>query len=406
MIRKALTFCLFLFLINQSFANEKNRWFYSTTMTFSQATIENGVILSKTTNPNAVREQICQQLHFAIGQLNATSSAPALGSTLKIELNDVKPAGEDLHRIEYRATFLVGLGNAHPLSQSVELIIPGRADSEGIQQFYATYVKSCGLAYEEGVDTFFFYFRPDKPTCTVRTDPQAPFIVRIPMSLAPIAFSVPHVVPRYETVWADRTLRATLYFEKTHPKLPSGGDEFYTLLTQAYGTPLRTSTVDYGDFKFVRAFFKTLPGNLDVSIFNITKGNAKTLGRGKRFLRFLYRSMRHSDLIAYNGHSGYGKKVRNFAELVSHYSSNRYKLVYLNGCDTFSYINNSLFKSRTQMDVITTGLAAYVTQMPAYSLQLIQSLIEKKDKFDELLAKIPLGSPALMGNQPPGAVTK
>ncbi|MEO6576211.1 MAG: hypothetical protein ABIP89_20315, partial [Polyangiaceae bacterium] len=93
-----------------------------------------------------------------------------------------------------------------------------------------------------------------------------------------------------------------------------------------------------------------------------------------------------ADLIAYNGHAGLGQNVRALARKGS-FVPGQYLIVFMNGCDTFAYVDGSLASLRAQlnlddpsgtkyMDSVTNSMPSFFSSMPGASMALIRGLLQ------------------------------
>ncbi len=75
-----------------------------------------------------------------------------------------------------------------------------------------------------------------------------------------------------------------------------------------------------------------------------------------------------ADLIFYNGHAGLGQNVRALAKR-GEFRAEKYQIFFMNGCDTFAYVDGSLAKTRAvlnpddptgtkYMDMVTNAMPA------------------------------------------------
>jgi hypothetical protein len=91
-----------------------------------------------------------------------------------------------------------------------------------------------------------------------------------------------------------------------------------------------------------------------------------------------------ADIIFYNGHSGLGQNVRALARR-GDFRPGKYQIFYMNGCDSFAYVDGYLAKTRSTinpddptgtkyMDIVTNIMPAFFSSMPDASMALIRHL--------------------------------
>jgi hypothetical protein len=106
----------------------------------------------------------------------------------------------------------------------------------------------------------------------------------------------------------------------------------------------------------------------------------------------------HADLIIYDGHAGLGANVRALAQKGS-FLPGRWQLFFLNGCDTFAYLDDELAKRRAvnnpddptgtkYMDVLTNLMPAYFSSMPSASLAVVRGLLGPPRTYQEIFGDI------------------
>jgi hypothetical protein len=57
-----------------------------------------------------------------------------------------------------------------------------------------------------------------------------------------------------------------------------------------------------------------------------------------------------ADVIVYNGHAGLGQNVRKLATM-GRFKSGKYQIFYMNGCDTFAYVDGSLAEAQARRTI-------------------------------------------------------
>ena len=365
-----------------------------------QATLDRGDIWVPTEDPKKIDDLIRRQLYYSVGQLNAIASGPALDHSLKISQREITASTDGYFHIVYQAEFLIAWNHREEPPEVLSLIFPTASDVKTTINLHEIYVKTCGLPYEEGPETFYFYFRPELPECLIDLeDPQGNWLV-MDIELSPSSATPTASRPNYAEVWKDGELVVTTVFGKLDEGFESGATHLIRELKAQLGEPSLWLQKEIGYFTYTRAKFATRRGPLDIRIFDLKDKDLASASEA--LLRLLKLSSARSDYLSYNGHSGYGSKVGSFTEAVGWGDSDAYRLLYLNGCDTFTYLDTGFFGGRAPMDVITTVLSGYFAYMGSYNLTLINSLIEATDTFSSLLEQLPVGSPVILGRSRSG----
>jgi len=105
-----------------------------------------------------------------------------------------------------------------------------------------------------------------------------------------------------------------------------------------------------------------------------------------------------ADVIAYNGHAGLGQNVRALSQM-GKWATGKYQIVYMNGCDTFAYVDGTLAKERAvlnpddptgtkYMEILTNSMPPDWDSLPNNTMSLTRDLmkIEAPVKYTDLLS--------------------
>ena len=100
--------------------------------------------------------------------------------------------------------------------------------------------------------------------------------------------------------------------------------------------------------------------------------------------------------MIYNGHAGMGDNVEALARLAE-FTRGHYQIFFVNGCDTFTYANESLFEAHSRanpgsepskyMDILSNSMSNYFGWMANESFILIDALTERKNTYREILER-------------------
>jgi len=92
-----------------------------------------------------------------------------------------------------------------------------------------------------------------------------------------------------------------------------------------------------------------------------------------------------ADYIVYNGHAGLGTNVRALAQR-GKWVAGQYVVVYMNGCDTFAYIDDALFNAHKALnpddttgykyiDIINNSMPAFFSSMTGATMSIFRGLM-------------------------------
>src|SRR5206468_1006121 len=108
----------------------------------------------------------------------------------------------------------------------------------------------------------------------------------------------------------------------------------------------------------------------------------------------------HADVIAYNGHAGLGQNVRALARK-GQWVKGQYVIIFMNGCDTFAYVDGSLAQTRATingddptgtkyMEFVTNAMPSFFNSMPNASMALVRGLLstDKPMTYDAMFENI------------------
>ena len=107
-----------------------------------------------------------------------------------------------------------------------------------------------------------------------------------------------------------------------------------------------------------------------------------------------------ADYIVYNGHSGLGRNVRKLARR-GEWQTGQYAIVFMNGCDTYAYIDSALAKAHADvnpddpdgtkyLDVVANAMPSYVSSTPDATMAIFKGLLsyEAPMTYEDILKNI------------------
>lgn len=322
------------------------------------------------------RRVVQDQLLFTIGLLNGDKS---VGRLDRLDLSDVVKATEadGRTRVTYRARMPVAWGSKTNLPTSYVLTLPLDVSYEGQKQFTERYKATCVEAGAHDVDegSMWYYFRPARSGCKLADAD----VVKVTATVAVSAVNTTGKYPEYHKVWEDEALRVVSVFGKYEDGAKDASDAgiaAYNEFVRAVGTRLKGL-----DLQTTPEVVPSSPGvgTPDVE-FRARLADGRTVqvnallvdnvaGATPAFYDRYEDLSTPADLIAYNGHAGLGQNVRALAKK-GKWAAGQYVIVFMNGCDTFAYVDGSLAETRAAINPDdpdgTKYLDFVVNAMPAY----------------------------------------
>lgn len=333
---------------------------------------------------------IRSQLFYTIGQLNGNRSVSQLS---KLTLSNVQQgAGGDGSNVHYHAVLPVAWASRTTLPTSYTFIVPRRIDSAAIQSFINQYGGACveGDAHDLSEGSLWYYYRPDTPGCA----PSDQDAVRLSATATRSNENTEGKYPEYNKIWEDHAFTMLSVFGKYEEGATSNSDAGI----RAYNSFLsRIASAIPG----VTSEPPGLPANPGVNqpevTFRANLGNGRSfelhvilvdsLGSAGPDFDAKYNALStEADLIAYNGHAGLGGNV---AALMNkgQFRSGKYQIFFINGCDTFAYVDETLTQARAglnpddptgtkYMEIIMNAMPSYFSSNAGADMALIQALLK------------------------------
>lgn len=345
--------------------------------------------------------QIQEQLLYTIGHLNGDR---AVGRLDNLVLTNVQSSddGGGRTRVRYHAKLPVSWGSKTTLPTTYELRLPMDVSDSGLRSFSTKYETDCidfeALgSHEVDPGSMWYYYRPSRAGCVI--DPAD--VVRFTATAVRSTLNTKSVYPEYGKVWEDGTLNVVAVFGKFQEGSTLSTDDgiaAYNAFLKAIGAELAKANLVTTPSSFPDApgasapdveFSATLFGGRRVKVNALLVDDVSN-APDAFYARYEALSTR-ADLIAYNGHAGLGQNVRALARKGS-FVPGQYLIVFMNGCDTFAYVDGSLAYLRAKlnlddpagtkyMDSVTNSMPSFFSSMPGASMALIRGLMQ----YDEPL---------------------
>jgi hypothetical protein len=334
---------------------------------------------------------INDQMLYTIGHLNEDRS---VGRLDKIELTDVKstPDANGLSKITYHAKLPVSWGSKENLPTKYDFTLPRDASFDGQQKFTTTYMHACVESGAHDVDagSMWYYYRPGKSGCTLA----AGDVVKLTAKVSKSTENTTGKYPEYDKVWEDGALNVVAIFGKFEKSATSDvGIDGFNSFVRAASAELRnyeltTTPANVGDAPGAKNPDVTMSATLaDGKKVTVTALLVDEITSATPAFWSRYESISGSaDMISYNGHAGLGQNVRALAQR-GKWVKGQYVVVFMNGCDTFAYVDGSLAQTRARintddptgtkyMEFVTNTMPSFFSSMPNASMSLFRGLMD------------------------------
>jgi hypothetical protein len=357
-------------------------------------------------NPSATIEA---QLLYTIGNLNGDRS---VGRIDRLELSDIQTQslGGGRTLIRYHASLPVAWGRKNAVPSSYTLQLPRDMSSAGRQAFSDKYKTTCvdfsQAGSNVGPGNMWYYYRPEAFGCQIDTDD----LVLAEAVTSPSPSATTGKFPEYHRVWEDDVLQVVAVFGKNE----EGATSNFDAGVAAYNTFVRAVETELSGFEVTTTpvalpsspgvntpdieFQATLPDGRRVQVNALLVDNVRTAGP---VFDARYEALStHADLIAYNGHAGLGANIRALASK-GQWVQGQYKVVFMNGCDTFAYVDSALFDSSAALnpddvdgtkyvDIVTNAMPAFFHQVSNGTMAMFRGLLRHDDPltYEQIFASI------------------
>ena len=351
-----------------------------------------------------------QQLLYTIGQLNHDY---AVGRLDQLKLHEVEaiPIAEGGFEVHYSASMLVAWSKKDRVPERYTLTLPYDTTLEGQRAFTEAYKSRCVSWGAHDVDegSIWYYFRPLRSDCELKEEDVRRFEATI--SLSPVMTTGKY--PEYHKVWEDDALHSLVIFGHAEESGPIESDvgfhgfrSYYTLLMNELrergATEIKTTPEDLGYTPTAEqsdiTVEATLPDGKRVVAHILLVKNVSTAGH--QFDRRYRELSQDADLIVYNGHAGLGANVRALARKGS-WREGQYTVFFMNGCDTYAYVDEALFESRAAVnpddetgrkyvDIVNNAMPSYFFSMPRASMAMVAGLLdyESPRTYESMFARV------------------
>ncbi len=356
---------------------------------FLDATFDGKLVTDSSWNDN---QTIQDQLLYTVGQLNGMT---AVGRVDKAVIKNVQKSTVDgKTQITYTATLPIIWNKRNSIPNTLDLQLPLDVSYSGQDAFASKYKEDCVDFGAHDVDSgsMFYYFRPRNSGCHLA----ATDVFGAKATLAPSPTTTTGKFPEYKKVWEDGTLNVVAIFGKYEDGATSGDagidgyNEFVAAMKSELSShDLTTVPANVSSSPGVSApdieFNATLDGGRKIHVVALLTDNVNT-GLQDPTFRGRYESLStRADFIVYNGHAGLGSNIRALAS-AGKWVAGQYVVVFMNGCDTFAYVDSSLSQAHKSInpddttgwkyiDIINNGEPAFFASMAGATMAVFRGLI-------------------------------
>jgi hypothetical protein len=267
-----------------------------------------------------------------------------------------------------------------------------------LEAFTEKYGHSCVDFGAHDVDqgSMWYYYRPNRSGCS----PDAEDVLETTAAVSLSSINTTGKYPEYHKVWEDDVLKVVAIFGKYEDGETEDSDAgigAYNKFAQRIDATLSGRT----NFETVPAsipfrpgvampeisYTADLPDGKSIEVTALLVDNIRTAPPA---FNARYEELTGSaDLIAYNGHAGLGANIRAMARK-GKWETGQYAIVFMNGCDTYAYVDSSLADAHADvnsdddtgtkyMDIVTNAMPSFFHSMPDASLALIKGLMQVDD---------------------------
>ncbi len=345
---------------------------------------------------------IYDQMLFTIGVFNGEGGVSPLD---KYEISKLTSEAQgSLKRVRYHAKLPVSIRKTSPLPASYTLTLPLHADGAGQDAFFQKYSHSCvdPFAHDNEVGIQWYYFRPRASGCTLADAD----VVRAKAKVSKSPEITKGKYPEYNRVWSDGALKVVVIYGKVEDGATTEDDRgiwSYNHFIETMRAELPSVTTTPANLPAKPGIASPevtidakLPGGKTVSITSFLVDNVRE--GGPAFEKRYNDLSTDADVIVYNGHAGLGQNVRKLVSM-GKFKKGKYQLFYMNGCDTFAYVDGSLAQARAAlnpddpkgtkyMEILTNSMPPNWDSLPGNTIALVRGLksYDKPLTYEALLA--------------------
>lgn len=348
------------------------------------------------------------QLLYTVGQLNWFNSVGRVDKAVITDIRKTTVNGKT--QIQYTASLPVAWGKRNSIPSTHELQLPLDISYAGQAAFAEKYGHDCIDAGAHDVDagSMFYYYRPKASRCRL----QDADLSRVTATVTPSPLQSTGKFPEYNKVWEDGRLEVVAIFGKYEDGATSASDagiDAYNDFVAAMRTELGSRNLVTTPATVPAApgvgtpdieFNATLPDGKKIRVVALLTDNVQT-GLGEPAFRSRYEdNTSKADYIVYNGHAGLGSNVRALAQR-GKWVAGQYVVVYMNGCDTFAYVDDALNTAHQAInpddttghkyiDIVNNAMPAFFHSMTGATMSMFRGLLayDQPMTYEQIFGRI------------------
>ena len=370
----------------------EGKWDTSVEALFVDMEFDGTLLASSSFNP---QQTIQNQMLYTIGHLNGDRS---VGRLDRLTLTDIQttPVSGGVE-ISYHARMPVAWGKSKTnIPSSYSFTLPRDVTFSGLDSFTSKYMSGCVDfgAHDVSSGNMWYYYRPNRSGCSIADAD----VIEVDAAVSVSSINTTGKYPEYDKVWEDGALKVVSIFGKYEDFATSNSDAGIAAFNEFVGD-LRAELDARGIG--VTTVPASVPFNPGVNMPDISF--TATLDDGKRIevvallvdnvrtppswfdARYAALSTR-ADIIAYNGHAGLGSNVRALARK-GQWTAGQYLLLFMNGCDTYAYVDGFLAQARAAinpddptgtryMDIVTNAMPSFFHADSEATMAFISGLLD------------------------------
>ena len=341
--------------------------------------------------PDAIGAQVL----YTVGALNDVDSVGQLEKLVTTNVV-VTPEPGGRYRVTYHAKLPVAWNVRQTRPSTFALTLPRVGIWNSLVAFSAAYGTTCvdPWAHDVNAGSLWYFYRPRAAACTFA----AGDVVNVNATVAVSSQNTTGKYPEYHRIWQDDVLDAVVVYGKYEEGTTTSADSgvagyglFVERIRQKIGAvalgPVTTLPagvpsrpgVAYPDVTLEAM----LPYAKKVRVHMLLVDNVRT--QGPAFDARFAALTPQADMVMYHGHAGLGANVRSLLEKGS-YTAGHHLLFFMNGCDTFAYVDGRLRETRAALnaddpsgtkylDMVTNAMPSYAD---AYSSEpvMLEALVD------------------------------
>ena len=383
----------------------EGKWDTSVEALFVDMEFDGTLLASSSFNP---QQTIQNQMLYTIGHLNHDRS---VGRLDRLTLTDIQttPVSGGVE-ISYHARMPVAWGRRSSVPSSYTFRLPHDVTFSGLDSFTSKYMSRCVDfgAHDVSSGNMWYYYRPNRSGCSIDDAD----VVEVTAAVSVSSINTTGKYPEYDKVWEDDALKVVSIFGKYEDFATSNSDAGIAAYNEFVGdlqAELRARGITFTTTP------ASVPFNPGINMPDISF--TATLADGKRIevVALLVDNVRtppswfdsryaalstRADIIAYNGHAGLGSNVRALARK-GVWTAGQYLLLFMNGCDTYAYVDGFLAQARAAinsddptgtkyMDIVTNAMPSFFHADSEATMAFISGLLDYEEPltFEKIFTSI------------------